>query len=66
MNDNVQEKNAALKASEALETARKALVRWMQLGAIIPAHYVNQAAVLRDELEEYAEFLTTKYQGEKS
>jgi hypothetical protein len=64
MNDNVQERNAALKASEALYAAHKELVRWLSLGAVMNPKYTNQAACLRDELQEYAGFLETHYKGE--
>lgn len=64
MNDNVQEKNAALKAAKKMQEASDALAHWMLLASWMKKERDHQAVCLRTDMREYAGFLENKYKKE--
>lgn len=61
MNDNVQEKNAAMKAARKMTEASEALAAWIRLASWMKKERDHQAVVLRGDMREYAGFLEEKY-----
>lgn len=63
MNDNVQEKNAALKAAKKMTEASEAMSHWIRLASWMKMERDHQAVMLRTDMREYAGFLEDKYRS---